>query len=113
MRALASALLALIGAAFMLLAALGVLRMPDVFTRMHAATKAGALGGGLSFLAVAVHFGELGLGARALAAILFILLTAPVSAHVIGRAAYFLGVPRWEGTCVDEMQEDVEMGRLK
>jgi multicomponent Na+:H+ antiporter subunit G len=70
--------------------------MPDLLTRMHATTKAGALGAGLIMLAVAVHFAEAAVVARAVGVILFIMLTAPVAAHAIGRAGYFVGVPFWE-----------------
>jgi multicomponent Na+:H+ antiporter subunit G len=104
MNDLISAVLLLIGAAFLLLAGVGVVRMPDVFTRMQAATKASTLGVGCVLLAVAVHFNELGIIMRALAGIVFFLLTAPVTAHVIGRAAYFLGVPLWHGTTRDELR---------
>ncbi len=99
-----SAALMLLGAAFMLVAAIGICRMPDLLTRMHASTKAGGLGGGLILLSVAAVFGELGIATRALAAVAFVILTAPVSAHVIGRAAYFIGVSLWEGTIVDELR---------
>ncbi len=90
------------GGFFAFAAALGVLRLPDIFIRMHASTKAGTLGCGLILLAAATHFGETAIVARALAAILFIMLTAPVAAHMIGRAAYRTGVPLWKGTVVDE-----------
>ena len=104
MNDLISAVLLLIGATFLLLASVGVVRMPDVFTRMQAATKASTLGAGCVLLAVAVYFNELGIIMRALAGIVFFLLTAPVTAHVIGRAAYFLGVPLWPGTTRDELR---------
>jgi len=55
-------------------------------------------------LSVALHFGELGVVTRALLAIAFFFLTAPVAAHMIGRAAYFVGVPLWEGTLRDELR---------
>ncbi len=100
---LLTAALAIFGGLFALAAALGVLRLPDVLIRMHASTKAGTLGCGLILLAVAVHFGETGVVARALAAIVFLMLTAPVAAHMIGRAAYRTGVPLWRGTVVDEL----------
>lgn len=100
-----SGILMIMGAAFMLIAAIGLLRMPDLMMRMHASTKAGALGGGLILLSVAVFFGELGVATRALAAVAFVILTAPVAAHMIGRAAYFIGVPLWEGTMVDELRD--------
>jgi len=89
------------GAVFTLLAAVGLLRMPDLLTRMHATAKAGTLGSGLMLLAAAVHYGETGLASRAIAAVVFIALTTPVAAHMIGRAAYLLGVKLWEGTVTD------------
>lgn len=93
----------LVGAGFMLVAALGVLRMPDLFMRMHAATKAGTLGAGLLLLAVALAHGQASVTVRALATITFLLITAPVAAHVIGRAAYRAErVPLWERTRIDE-----------
>jgi multicomponent Na+:H+ antiporter subunit G len=99
-----TAILMLLGAAFMLLAAVGITRMPDVYTRMQPATKAATLGVGCMLLAVAVHFSEVGVTMRALAGIAFVVLTAPVAAHMIGRAAYLLGLPLWEGTQVDELE---------
>ena len=94
----------LAGSVFMLIAALGVLRMPDLLTRMHATTKAGVLGAGLTMVAVALHFGTEPVTAKAVAVIAFLLLTAPVAAHAIGRAGYFVGVPLWENTRVDELK---------
>jgi monovalent cation/proton antiporter MnhG/PhaG subunit len=78
--------------------------MPDLFTRMQPATKAATLGVGCMLTAVAVHFWDLGVTSRALAGVAFVVLTAPVSAHVIGRAAHLLGVPLWEKTLVDELR---------
>ncbi len=96
------AFLLLSGGFFSLVAALGVARLPDVFIRMHASTKAGTLGGGLIMAAVAVELWDAGVTARVLAIIAFLLLTAPIAAHIIGRAAYRIGVPLWEGSVVDE-----------
>lgn len=93
-----------IGSGFMLIAALGVLRMPDLLTRMHATTKAGVLGAGLTMVAVALHFGTEPVIAKAIAVIAFLLLTAPVAAHAIGRAGYFVGVPLWSKTGIDELK---------
>ncbi|MEL6217166.1 MAG: monovalent cation/H(+) antiporter subunit G [Pseudomonadota bacterium] len=96
--------LVLIGAAFCLIAGIGVLRLPDVFMRMHASTKAGTLGAGLILIAAAVSFGTTEAAARALGAVVFILVTAPAAAHVIGRAAYLSGAPLSERTWIDERQ---------
>jgi CPA2 family monovalent cation:H+ antiporter-2 len=103
MNELLSSALLVIGASFALLAGAGVVRMPDLFTRMQAATKASTLGIGSIVLAVAIHFGELGITTRALTVIIFVFLTAPVAAHMIARAAYFVGVPLWERTIIDEL----------
>ena len=97
------ALLIVGGAFFAFVAGLGVLRMPDIMIRMHASTKAGTLGCGMILLAVALHFQDTATVSRAIAAILFILITAPVAAHMIGRAAYRTGVPLWHGNVIDEM----------
>jgi multicomponent Na+:H+ antiporter subunit G len=97
-----TAVLLVAGAGFAFIAGLGVWRLPDVMMRMHASTKAGTLGVGLILLALAVHSGELGVVSRALAAIVFLLLTAPVAAHMIGRAAYRIGEPLWDRTVTDE-----------
>ena len=98
-----SLILFLVGTFFMLLAGVGLLRMPDLFLRMSAATKASTLGAGFILLAAALYFEDLGSTSRALATIAFIFLTAPVAAHRIGRAAFFDGVSLWEGTQRDDL----------
>lgn len=100
--AIAAAFL-LVGAAFVLVAAVGLARLPDLYTRMHAVTKAGTVGVGSVMLAVALAFGTPSTTARAAAVVIFVALTAPVAAHMIGRAAYLAGVELWEGTFVDEL----------
>lgn len=100
--------LVLIGGAFMLLAGVGLVRLPDLFTRMQAATKGATLGAGCLLLAVATHFRTTDVAARAVLVVLFVFLTAPVAAHLIARAAYAVGVPLWEGTLRDELREDRE-----
>jgi len=90
------------GATLALLAAVGVLRMPDVFTRMQASTKASTLGLGCLLAAVALRNPELAFVVRAGMIAAFMLLTTAVAAHVIARAAARGGAPIWEGTLVDE-----------
>lgn len=92
------------GGAFLLLAAVGIVRMPDLYSRIQAATKAATLGVGCIILALAIHFVDLGITVRALLVIAFLFLTQPVAAHMIGRAAYFVGVPLWEHTIMDELR---------
>lgn len=92
----------LTGSAFMFLSAFGIVRMPDLFTRMHAATKVGTVGVIGIVIAFALYFESLKVVAPALLIIVFFLATAPVAAHMIGRAAYFSGVPLWRKTHIDE-----------
>jgi multicomponent Na+:H+ antiporter subunit G len=106
-----TALLLVLGSLFSFVAALGMLRLPDTVIRMHAATKAGTLGAGLILIAVAFFYAEIGMTLRALAAIMFLLLTAPVAAHLIGRAAYYSGIRLWEKTWVDQLQDRYLSGK--
>ena len=99
-----SLILLLLGAIFMLLAAIGLARMPDVFMRMHSSTKSATLGVGFIMLGVALYFNNFAISARALAIVVFMFFTAPVAAHMIGRAAYLSRVQLWEGTLSDEME---------
>jgi multicomponent Na+:H+ antiporter subunit G len=100
----AAGLLIIAGAFFMLVSALGVLRLPDLFMRMHAATKAGTLGAALVLFAAALLSGQLSVSIKAVVVFLFLLLTAPVAAHVLGRAAYYGGVELWDRTMLDELE---------
>jgi multicomponent Na+:H+ antiporter subunit G len=97
-----------VGTLFTLLAAIGILRMPDVFMRMQVATKAATLGVACVAMAAAVHFGDLATTARSVLIVLFLFLTTPVAAHTIGRAAYVAGARLWEGTIVDELGDKHE-----
>lgn len=101
-----AATLLLIGAIWMLIAALGVLRMPDLLTRMHATTKSGVFGAGLMLLGVAFFYLDASVTARVLAIVGFITLTSPVAAHAIGRAGYHTGSQMWEGTLKDDLGAD-------
>ncbi len=96
-------LLLLSGGVLALIAAIGILRMPDLFTRMHATSKSSTLGVGLILLAVVFYFGSLDIALRALLVIGFMLLTAPIAAHVIARAAYARRVSMWRGSVIDEL----------
>jgi multicomponent Na+:H+ antiporter subunit G len=94
--------LAVLGATLVLLAAIGIVRMPDLFTRMQAATKASTLGLGCLLAAAAIALADFSAFARALSIGAFVMLTSPVSNHVIARAAYLTKTPLWSGTVVDE-----------
>ena len=94
----------LAGSVFALLAAVGVLRMPDVFTRMQASTKASTLGLGCLLIGAALQMGDFASLIRVASIGAFVLLTTPVAGLVIARASYFAEVPLWKGTVLDERQ---------
>jgi multicomponent Na+:H+ antiporter subunit G len=99
-----SDVLMLIGTTFLLLAAVGVARMPDLFMRMQSASKASTLGIACVLLALAFHFPGISVNIRVGATIAFFFLTAPITAHLIGRASYFVGVTVWKATVIDELR---------
>ena len=83
------------GVVFIFFAALGILRMPDVYIRMHSSTKAGTIGLGLIMVAVALYFQELSVTSRAIGVIVFILMTAPVAAHLLGKSLLHSNYQMW------------------
>jgi multicomponent Na+:H+ antiporter subunit G len=102
-----AAVLGVLGAAFMLIASVGIIRLPDLFCRASATTKAATLGVGCVLVAVAFHFDDIRVTTRVIAIVAFLLLTAPVGAHMIARAAYCRGVRLWQGTGRDELDESI------
>ncbi|MFO8027444.1 MAG: monovalent cation/H(+) antiporter subunit G [Opitutales bacterium] len=94
--------LLLIGSLSMLLAAIGLIRFPDFYTRAHAGTKAASLGAGMVLLGAILPIDNLDINIRIWLTILFIFLTVPVAGHLLGRAAYLRGLKQWPGDNVDE-----------
>ncbi|MEL6677629.1 MAG: monovalent cation/H(+) antiporter subunit G [Pseudomonadota bacterium] len=93
--------LVLLGGIFAVIASLGVIRLPDVLIRMHASTKVGTLSCGLIIAGVAVEYGDAAVVLRGIAIIVFLLLTAPIAGHMIGRAALRTGVKLWSPKAAD------------
>lgn len=91
------------GTFFALVAAIGVLRFPDIYMRLSAASKASTLGTSLILAAVALFFDSASVAGKVVAIIAFTLLTTPVAAHMLGRAAYFSGEPLWKESVRDEL----------
>lgn len=83
-------ILAIIGSLFLLLAAIGLIRMPDTYNRMQAGTKATTLGSALIFAGIALH--QPGWELKMAALIIFVFLTNPLSSHALARAAHFIGM---------------------
>ncbi|MBU1304624.1 MAG: monovalent cation/H(+) antiporter subunit G [Alphaproteobacteria bacterium] len=96
-------ILLLAGAAFALLGAVGVLRLPDLYTRMHAASKAGAVGGGMILIAVALLSFDGSVALRAVIGALFLVLTTPVSAHLLARVSHLSGYHTQTTMFIDEL----------
>ncbi|MFN2261688.1 MAG: monovalent cation/H(+) antiporter subunit G [Psychroflexus sp.] len=94
-----------LGAIFVLLAAIGILRMPDQYLRISVNTKAATLGVGLLLASAAIFFLDVSVTTRVIAVIIFILITAPVGAHLIGRTSYFLGNKLWENSVIDDLKD--------
>ncbi len=92
-----------IGTSFLVLGALGILRLPDVYNRLQAGTKATTLGAFSSI--VGAGFVDIAYLPKALIIAIFILLTNPISSHAIGRASYRSGVKLWKGSVVDKCLE--------
>lgn len=108
-----SALFLVGGATLCLLAAAGVLRLPDFFMRMHAATKAGVVGCGLVLIGAGFADGTATTWLKVGCAVLFLLLTTPIAGHLLGRAAYVGGAPLWHGTATDELRAVLPPGRFE
>ena len=102
---LIAGVLILVGAIFALIAGIGLVRLPDFYVRMHAATKAGVLAAGLVLVAVAVEARMLEITARAISGVLFLFITAPIAAHLLARAAYASGVKMWDRSGPDDLKD--------
>ena len=97
-----------IGAVFILLAAIGIVRMPDFYLRVSVTTKAATLGIGLILISAAIYFKDGSVTSRVVAIILFLLLTAPVGAHMIGRTSYFIGTKLWDNSVINELENQYD-----
>jgi len=100
-----------IGAIFTLIAATGILRLPDVFLRMHAAAKAGTVGVISGLLALTLHFDDPAIRVRAVLIALFMCITAPIVAQVLARAAMATRTPMCPQTHCDEWTADEDAKR--
>ncbi len=106
-------LLLLLGLFFLQTGTFGLLRLKDVYARMHATSKSTTFGVAGLVLAALLYLRYLGLssGLKESLVLIFLFLTAPVGAHMIARAAYRAGVSMWQGGVVDEFREWEEKNR--
>nr|MBS0038468.1 monovalent cation/H(+) antiporter subunit G [Saprospiraceae bacterium] len=107
-----SAAVIMTGVIFVFISAIGLVRLPDFYIRVSAITKAATLGVSCIMIGVAIHFNEVGVAIKAVAILVFLLITSPIAAHIIGRAAYEDGVPLWKKTKINEFR-DYKEGKLK
>ncbi|TGC07907.1 monovalent cation/H(+) antiporter subunit G [Methanolobus halotolerans] len=91
-----------IGLFFVFLGMLGLVRLPDVYNRLHTTTKIGTLGAFGVMISILLKVGFSPIGVKAITVGLFLLLTAPIAAHMIGRAAHRHGVGLCDESVVDE-----------
>ena len=95
-----------IGALFVLFGTIGLVRLPDLYNRLQAATKCATLGTCSILLGVIVSRGISAVSMKALLCIIFILLTSPTAAHALSRAAHISGVKLWNKSVCDKYAED-------
>lgn len=108
---IAGAIISLIGTIFLFLGSLGLIRMPDVFNRIQTGTKATTLGTMLTLLGIGIiHFGWAG---KIVVLIIFVLVTNPVSSHVLARAAHHIGIPLTKRTVVDKLADKTPILTVK
>lgn len=101
-----STVLFFVGVLFNLFGTFGLLRLPDIYNRLQAATKCVTLGTCMILLGVFINYGFNGLGTKALICIVFILFTSPTAAHAISRGSHIFGIKLWKDSVVDKLAED-------
>jgi len=99
-----------VGVLFDLLGCIGLVRLPDIYNRLQAATKCVTLGTCMILVGVAIKIGFGEGAAKAIICAIFVLLTSPVGAHALARAAHKSGIRLWEGSVVDKYLE-VDSGK--
>ena len=109
MMELTGSILILLGAIFLFSAGLGMLRMPDVFTRLQAGTKASTLGNML--LLTGLAFYHPGWSLKLVIIIYFVLMTNPISSHALARAAHTIRVSMTPTTVTDALRDVREQDR--
>ncbi|MET4561507.1 monovalent cation/H(+) antiporter subunit G [Lysinibacillus parviboronicapiens] len=99
-----------VGVLFIVVTAIGLIRLPDLYTRAHAASKSATLGVMCVLIGVFFHFWliEDHFNPRILLGILFLFITGPVGGHIMTRSSYIAGVKPWKGTVRDDLASEID-----
>ncbi|MEJ2306171.1 MAG: monovalent cation/H(+) antiporter subunit G [candidate division WOR-3 bacterium] len=97
----------IVGVTFDLLGCLGLIRLPDIYNRLQAATKSVTLGTCAILFGVALEFNVISSGGiKALICILFVMFTSPTAAHALARGSHIRGFKLWKVSVVDKLEKD-------
>ena len=96
----------IIGLSFMFIGALGILRLPDVYHRLHASSKCATLGLLGLLLSASIHIGTVGSYVKSFLTLVFAFVALPVGSHVLAKSAHAVGAEQWDRTLSDELAED-------
>jgi len=99
-------ILSTLGALFILIASIGIYKMPDFYSRLSVTIKAATLGVGAILIGAALFFAEFSVTTKTISIIFFLFLTAPVAGYLIGKVAYVNGTKLWKHSIIDEMKDD-------
>ena len=99
-----------VGLLFIIVSAIGIIRLPDVYSRAHAASKSSTLGVMCILLGVFFHFWLIKdhFNPTILLGVLFLFITGPVGGHIMSRSSYIAGIKPWSGTGQDDLKEEIE-----
>jgi len=99
-------ILSTLGALFILIASVGIYKMPDFYARLSVTIKAATLGVGSILIAASLFFADFPVTTKVISIIFFLFLTAPVAGYLIGKVAYVSGTKLWKHSIIDEMKND-------
>jgi len=94
-----------LGAIFILIASLGIYRMPDFYTRLSVTVKASTMGVGFILIAAMIYFHDFSVTTKIISIIFFLYITSPVAAFMISKTAYKRGIELWEDSVIDELKD--------
>ncbi|MCF7912454.1 MAG: monovalent cation/H(+) antiporter subunit G [Candidatus Cloacimonetes bacterium] len=109
---IAGAIVSFFGAIFLFLGALGVLRMPDLYNRMQAGTKATTLGSILFMLGLGIGYYNQICICKIILLLLFVIFTNPISSHALARAGHYIGIRLTKKTVLDTLHDAEQEAEL-